>query len=248
MSMLSLKAISGGPDHKRVLDNISLDFGPGLTGLIGPNGAGKTTLLKTMMGLIVPEAGTLTLGNKDLSALSLRQRAQQIAYLPQNGPVHWAMRVHDLVRLGRFASTTTRQEDEMAVMDAMRACAIEGFAARPITTLSGGERSRVLLARALAAQTPILLVDEPTNALDPAQQHRIMGILQSRAKAGVCVICALHDLPLAARYGDRLVFLDKGQIKEDGPPGTVLTATSFHKTYGLVFDKRGYLNDESTLP
>jgi len=246
MSMLSLKAISGGPDHHLVLNNISLDFGPGLTGLIGPNGAGKTTLLKTMMGLITPDAGAVYLGNKALSTLSLRQRAQQIAYLPQNGPMHWAMRVHDLVRLGRFSSTTTQKEDEKAVQDAMQACAIDGFASRTINTLSGGERSRVLLARALAAQTPILLVDEPTNALDPAQQHRIMGILQTRAKAGVCVICAIHDLPLAARYGDRLVFLDNGGVKEDGPPGTVLTAASFHKTYGLAFDKRGYLDDEPT--
>jgi iron complex transport system ATP-binding protein len=247
MSMISLKGVSGGPDHHLVLNNISLDFGPGLTGLVGPNGAGKTTLLKTIMGLITPDAGAVCLRNKALSTLNLHQRAQQIAYLPQNGPVHWPMRVHDLVRLGRFSSTATQEEDEKAVREAMQACAIDGFAARTINTLSGGERSRVLLARALAAQTPILLVDEPTNALDPAQQHRIMGILQSRASEGVCVICAIHDLPLAARYGDRLVFLDEGGVKEDGPPKTVLTAASFHKTYGLAFDKHGYLDDEPTI-
>ena len=246
MSMLSLKAVSGGPNHNLILNNISLDFGPGLTGLVGPNGAGKTSLLKIMMGLIPADAGAVSLGKTALNDLSLRQRAQQIAYLPQNGPVHWAMRVHDLVRLGRFSSTATQEDDEKAVLEAMQACAVDRFAARTINTLSGGERSRVLLARALAAKTPILLVDEPTNALDPSQQHRIMGILQMRAKAGVCVICAIHDLPLAARYGDRLVFLDEGGVKEDGPPGAVLTAASFHKTYGLAFDKRGYLDDEPT--
>ena len=244
MSTLSLKNIAGGPGPTPVLSNINLDFGPGLTGLVGPNGAGKTSLLKLCLGLLAPTKGTIEVGGKALDTLSLRQRAQLMAYLPQNGPVHWAMHVSDLVRLGRFASAASTDEDDKAVQEAMQACAITGFAARPITTLSGGERSRVLLARALAAQSPVLLIDEPTSALDPAQQQRIMKILKHRAQAGTSIVCALHDLPLAARYCDRLVFLHEGHIKEDGPPGAVLMAQSFTKAYGLAFDKRGYLRDE----
>ncbi|PHS25015.1 MAG: hypothetical protein COA84_08320 [Robiginitomaculum sp.] len=244
MNMLSLKNIAGGPGPIPILTNINLDFGTGLTGLVGPNGAGKTSLLKLCLGLLTPSEGIIEVGGKALDDLSLRQRAQHMAYLPQNGPVHWAMHVSDLVKLGRFASTASADDDDKAVQDAMQACAITTFASRPITTLSGGERSRVLLARALAAQSPILLVDEPTSALDPAQQQRIMKILKRRAKEGTSVVCALHDLPLAARYCDRLVFLHEGQVKEDGTPGEVLMAKSFTEAYGLAFDKRGYLEDE----
>ena len=244
MSALHFKNLSGGPGHADILQHLDISFGPGLTGLVGPNGAGKTTILRTAMGLLTPRAGTVGIDDKPLADLSLRERARAIAYLPQNGPVHWAMTVVDIVRLGRFSCQTGTNEDDVAIDRAMTACAVDGFASRLISTLSGGERSRVLLARALAAQTGILLVDEPTNALDPAQQHRIMAILQSRARAGTNVICALHDLPLAARYCDRLVFLQDGKIIEDGVPATVLTAASFSAAYGLHFDKRGYLADE----
>jgi iron complex transport system ATP-binding protein len=244
MNALHIEQFSGGPGKIDVLHNISLKIGPGLTGLVGPNGAGKTTLLRACMGLIEPHFGKITIGAQPITALGLQERARRIAYLAQNGPVHWPMRVLDLVRLGRFASASGPKADAQAVERAMQWCALEGFAERTINTLSGGERSRVLLARALAAQTPVLLIDEPTSALDPAQQHRIMGILRERAQAGTCVVCALHDLPLAARYCDRLVFLHQGRVLEDAKPKHVLTAKSFTKTYGLAFDERGYLRDE----
>ncbi len=244
MTLLHLENLYGGPGKISVLSGINARFGSGLTGLVGPNGAGKTTLLRMIMGLIPMQSGQVRIKGTPLLDLSLRERAQRIAYLAQNGPVHWAMQVHDLVRLGRFASASSDIEDEEVIQHAMEACSVEKFARRTINTLSGGERSRVLLARALCSQTPLLLVDEPCNALDPAQQHRIMAILQGRAQAGTSVLCVLHDLPLAARYCDRLVFLHDGKIIEDDVPERVLTAKTFTNAYGLAFDKRGYLVDE----
>ncbi len=243
MSSLVFDHVQAQLGRHRALDDVSLRFGPGLTGIAGPNGAGKTTLLRAGMGLLAPVSGQVLLEGAPLQAMDLRARARRIAYLPQNGPVHWAMAVRELVALGRFASTATPQEDAAAVLAAMQACGVEDFANRSVFTLSGGERSRVLLARALATQTKVLLADEPTSALDPAQQHRIMQILQDRAKAGATVVCALHDLPLAARYCARLVLLRAGRVIADGPPAKVLTARAFADTYGLVFDERGYLAD-----
>ncbi len=244
MTVVCLENIYGGPGGASILNGINISFGSGLTGLVGPNGAGKTTLLRMIMGLLAPTTGAVYVNDISLVELTLRDRARRITYLPQNGPVHWAMQVRDLVRLGRYASASSVAEDEAAVENTMQACAVDRLASRTINTLSGGERSRVLLARALCAQTPVVLVDEPSNALDPAQQHRIMGILHARAQAGTSVLCALHDLPLAARYCDRLVFLNEGIIGEDGAPGKVLTAKSFTAAYGLAFDKRGYLVDD----
>lgn len=253
MTTLRFKNLAVGPANQALLSGLNANFGPGLVGLIGPNGVGKTTLLRTIMGLLKPKGGEVVLHNASnkakqntpISALTLGQRAQLLAYLPQNGPVHWPMRVREVVQLGRFACGTSKVEDQAAVNLTLKQCAIEKFAERSINTLSGGERSRVLLARALCAHTPVLLVDEPTNALDPAQQHRIMQILQARAKAGTSILCALHDLPLAARYCDRLVFLYGGKIAKDGPPAEVLTDKDFHAAYGLCFDKDGHLSDDA---
>ena len=243
MSVLAFKAVQVQLGRHPALNGITAAFGPGLTGLVGPNGAGKSTLLRTGMGLLAPAAGTVLLDGAPVQAMAARARARRMAYLPQNGPVHWAMAVRELVALGRFASTATPQADAAAVHEAMQACGVLELAGRNVLTLSGGERSRVLLARALCAQTPVLLADEPTSALDPAQQHRIMRILAARAQEGATVLCALHDLPLAARYCTRLVLLRHGCMIADGDPADVLTAPAFADTYGLVFDERGYLSD-----
>lgn len=247
MTALRFENLSIGPAKQNVLSGLTASFDTGLIGVVGPNGVGKTTLLRAAMGLLKPSVGTVWVRGTPLSTLDLRARAQAIAYLPQNGPVHWAMRVRDLVELGRFACEKSKAENAAAIQQALTECAIEDLSERTVNTLSGGERSRVLLARALCAQTPIILVDEPTNALDPAQQHRIMGILLARAQAGTTVLCAIHDLPLAARYCDRLVFLNNGKIEEDGTPAQVLTADRFHAAYGLRFDKRGYLADDQPV-
>ncbi len=244
MTRLRLDNITGGPGQASVLQSITTRFGSGLTGLVGPNGAGKSTLLKICMGLLKPTHGSVLINDQPLQSLTLVERAKRLAYLPQNGPVHWAMRVRDLVWLGRYNSGVDKGTDEVAVNQAMIDCAVDPFAERMVLSLSGGERSRVLLARALAAQTPVLLVDEPTNALDPAQQHRVMNILRQKADEGTSIICAIHDLPLAAKYCDRLILLRSGKIIEDAKTAAVITSQNFTDTYGLAFDKRGYLRDE----
>ena len=151
MSTLGFDNVQTHLGHHLALAGVTTSFGPGLTGLTGPNGAGKTTLLRVAMSLLAPSAGAVLLDDQPLHQMTLRQRARAMAYLPQNGPVHWAMKVRELVSLGRFASTNGPQQDVAAVDEALRLCGVEQFAGRSIFTLSGGERSRVLLARALAA-------------------------------------------------------------------------------------------------
>ncbi len=233
-------------DHP-VLHDVSLALTPGLTGLIGPNGSGKSTLIRAAAGLLPLQKGAVFIQENDLTALTLRARADTISYLPQNGPVHWPLRVDELVALGCTHLGKSKTEIDEMVAETLDACAIAGFAARSVNTLSGGERQRVLLARALVANTPVLLADEPTAALDPWQQHQIMGLLANVAAKGKAVLCAVHDLPLAARYCRRLVLLDGGKITDDGAPKTVLAGKAACNAYGLRISAKGHV-DEKGLP
>ncbi|MBV9053795.1 MAG: ABC transporter ATP-binding protein [Hyphomicrobiales bacterium] len=210
----------------QVLDRVSLAFEPGeLVGLIGPNGAGKTTLLRVLAGLHQPDRGALHVDGRLSTDLIRREFARRIAYLAQNGRVEWSLRVDHLVALGRlphrrlFAADSPG--DERAVEAALHATRTARLRGRIFHTLSGGERMRVLLARALAVEAEMLLADEPTAALDPLHQLQAMDLLRSVASRGAGVIVVLHDLTLATRYCDRIVLLDRGRIVLDGAPTTL---------------------------
>jgi iron complex transport system ATP-binding protein len=219
----------------RILNGVSLDLeGSSFIGLIGPNGVGKTTLVRAVANLI-PFAGAISLNGTSIAAMHPGARARMLAYLAQGAESHWPLTVERLVALGRLPHLepfrAPQPADAEAIERAMRLCDVEGFRARDVLTLSGGERARVLLARALAVEAPLLLVDEPVSSLDPYHQIGVMEVLRAYAGEGRMVVAVLHDLSLAARYCDRLILLNEGRIHADGSPRDVLTPENLRAVY-----------------
>jgi iron complex transport system ATP-binding protein len=229
-----------------IVDGATLDLRAGeLTVLVGPNGAGKTTLMRALAGLI-PAEGRIDIDGTPLSALTVRERARRIAYLPQGHVFHWPMPVAAVVALGRYAYadafSTLSDADRHAVGKALAATGTQAFATRAVTTLSGGERARVALARALAGEAPILLADEPTVSLDPRHQLVVMELLAHAAHDGGAVLTIGHDLSLAARFADRIIIMDRGRLVADGAPRDVLTA----ERIAAVFDVEAVITNDAS--
>ena len=215
-----------------VVDAVSLDIGPGdCVGLIGPNGAGKTTLLRALLGLERHR------GQSSLAALSAAQRARAAAWLPQAREIAWPVTVEHLVTLGRLPHLNSGQRmtgtDRAAVDTALERMGLHTFRTRPATALSGGEQARVLIARALAQDTPLLLADEPAAGLDPAAQIGALQCFAEQAAAGRAVLVSLHDLTLAARHCTRLVLMHRGRLVADGTPAQVLTQDNLRQVFHL---------------
>lgn len=239
MSLLSAQSVCVELGGRRVLDAVAVSIGTGeLVGLLGPNGAGKTTLLRALAGLQPVQAGQLRLLDRALGDYAPHERARRLAYLPQGGQCHWPMPVAQVVALGRLPHRAPWARlpaaDAQAVQRAMQDTGVADLADRAATELSGGERARVLLARALAVESQLLLVDEPTAGLDPAQQLGVMQVLRSRAQSGTGVVVVLHDLTLAARFCDRLLLLDQGRVVADAAPKQVLTPAHLRQVYGIA--------------
>jgi len=237
MSVLDVSDLSVRLGGTEVVRNVSLSVERGeLVGLIGPNGAGKSTLLKALLGLS-PCNGEIRLAGQDAHRLSARERAQLIAYLPQEREVAWSLRTEAIVWLGRMPYrdplAPADPTDRDAVDRAMRQTDTIHLRERFISEISGGERARVLIARALAQDAPLLLADEPTAGLDPTHQIALMEIFTDLAKAGHTVILTLHELHLAARWCERLLILDQGSLRADGKPVEVLTETMLDHVYGV---------------
>lgn len=225
----------GGHDLVRGAD---LTLEPGeLVALLGPNGAGKTTLLRAALGLVPLAAGKITLDGRETGAFSPAERARRVAYLPQRRPLAWPNRVRDLVALGRFAFGVSPERlgpaDAAAVERAIRACGLEPLAERPADTLSGGESALVHCARMFAAEAPLALADEPAASLDPAHQHRIMRLLRRFVDEGGGGLVVLHEVTLAARYADRIVWMRDGRIRGGGPPREAVTPETLRAVYGV---------------
>jgi iron complex transport system ATP-binding protein len=208
-----------------------------LVALLGPNGAGKTTLLRMALGLETADAGSAQLDGRDLRTLSARERALALAYLPQARPLAWPMTVRDVVALGRFAHGAALgrlgRDDATAVAMALSACDLEALADRATDTLSGGELARVHCARAFAADAPLLIADEPVAALDPRHQLRVLDLIRRFVDAGGGALVVLHDLALAGRHADRLVWIKDGAIVADGHPLETLTSARIAEVYGV---------------
>ncbi|WP_326525236.1 ABC transporter ATP-binding protein [Sphingomonas sp.] len=238
MVTIACDAIDVRLGGRLVLDALSLTLAPGsLVGVIGPNGAGKSTLLRAMTGLVAPDSGGIAIDGVPLPSVPRRDLARRIAYLPQGQTVHWPISVERLVSLGRLPHLAPMSRvgarDATAIERAMERADVLRFRDRPATELSGGERARALLARALAVEAPALLVDEPLAALDPGHQIDVVELLRREAHAGLFVVVVLHDLTTAARYCDRLVLLDAGRIVADGAPLEVLTPERLASVYGV---------------
>ena len=221
-----------------VLDRADLAASPGeMIGLVGPNGAGKTTMLRVLAGLLEPEAGTIFLDGQTLAETGAKAVARDLAYLPHGAPCHWPLPVERVVALGRLPHLGRfgrPAPDDAAVIDtALEHAEVAGFRNRSVQTLSSGERARVMIARALAQEPKVLLADEPTVALDPYHQLRVLELLRRHAGAGSVVVAVLHDLPLAARFCGRLVLIVAGRVAADGSPDEVLTATHLRAAYGV---------------
>lgn len=238
MVTVTLEALEVRLGGRSVVRGIDAEFTPGsLIGVIGPNGAGKSTLIRALLGLIPASHGKIMLDGRPVGNIPRRDLARAIAYLPQGQTLHWPLAVERLVALGRLphlAPLSRISDHDLAIVEeAMIRADVAYLRGRSATELSGGERARVLLARALAVGARGLIADEPLASLDPGHQIDVMELLAREAANGALVIAVLHDLTMAARYCDRIVVLDGGDLAADGPPLDVLTVDRLRKVYGI---------------
>ena len=227
MSLLTLDKLSVFRGDCPVVDSVSLALVPGdFIGLIGPNGAGKTTLMRAALGILEHN------GFSSLAVMSQSDRAKQAAWLPQDREIAWGLSVRDLVGLGRLPFGPIQKNDRH-VGEAIIKMELAAFSDRIATQLSGGEQARVLIARALAQDTPILMADEPTASLDPANQICTMETFSELAQAGRGIIASIHDLGLAARYCTKLALLHWGKLIAFGSADTVLTPDNLRTVFSI---------------
>ena len=226
-------------EARKVLDEISFEAGEGeFIGLIGPNGSGKTTLLKIVDGILRPKVGSVYLDCKRISELDPKELARELATVPQTADLSFDLKVFDVVMMGRYPYlgrlSVEREVDEEKVRFWMRLTNTLHLAERSIKEISGGERQRVLIARALAQEPRILLLDEPTSNLDVCYQIEVMSLLRMLVeKLGLTIICAIHDLNLAARYSDKIILINGGKIKSMGKPADVLTEENLREVFKI---------------
>ena len=236
MSRLNVQTLQFVRGERRILDDVNVAFDSGcVTAVLGPNGAGKSTLLACVAGLLKPSGGNIELDGVPTLTMPSAARARRIAFLPQSPEIAWPIDVETLVGLARipFHGVTSDADDVAAVHRAMASTHIEQWAKRVVSTLSGGERARALLARVFAGEPEWILADEPFAGLDPAHQFEAADLLCAFARAGRGVVLTIHDLTLAARIADRIVILQDGRIVADGTPAQALTSATLRAVYGI---------------
>lgn len=215
-----------------LIHDISLVVQPGeVVVLVGPNGAGKSTLMQVLAGDIHPTSGSILLDGKPIGSFRPHELALRRAVLPQQSLLQFAFTVREVVEMGRSPHDDTRDEREAIVDEALAATEMTPFESRVYPSLSGGEKARAQLSRVLAQQAPLLLLDEPTAALDLRHQQHVMDIARNIALEGGSVIAVVHDLNLAASSADRIVLLDRGTIAADGSPWEVMQEELLSEVY-----------------
>ncbi|NNE71760.1 MAG: ABC transporter ATP-binding protein [Rhodothermales bacterium] len=237
MPAVSLSNVAVSLSGKSILEGINLEVPAGTwLGLLGPNGAGKTTLIRAMSGLI-PSTGSIELNGKPIQAWSDRERARQVTLVAQSVPMYFDFSVLDLVLLGRAPHKNWlapyHDADRDIALKALAQVDLSGFEERSVLTLSGGEVRRALLAQALAQDTPILFLDEPTSHLDVHHQFEFVRHVRSLVDAGRTVVGVFHDLELAARFSDRIAVLADGTVAAHGTPAEVLTPSLIARVFRM---------------
>jgi iron complex transport system ATP-binding protein len=233
MTLLTLSDLSVSLRGREVFRDVSFSIGEGeFVGLIGPNGAGKTTLMRAALGLLAFR------GHSSLAALTQAERARQAAWMPQSREIAWPVSVAEVVMLGRMPHQGARRHpsaaDRARTDEAIAWMELDGMRHRSATRLSGGEQARVLIARALAQDAPLLMADEPTAGLDPAHQIATMQTFARLAEQGKSALVSLHDLGLAARHCTRVIMLGEGRLVADGAPGAVLTPERLARVFNIT--------------
>jgi len=219
-------------DGRAVLDAVRLAVSPGeVVAVVGPNGAGKSSAIRALAGLLPLSSGQALLGQTDITTLTARQRAARAAYLPQDGRIAWNLPALEVAALG--APFLSGEEALRSARAALAEVEADHLADRGVGEMSGGERARVLLARALATGATGLLADEPIGGLDPSAQLMVLERLRARARAGQAVLVSLHDLTLAARYADRVVVLSAGRVAASAAPVEALNPDVLARVFGL---------------
>ncbi|MBK1700094.1 ABC transporter ATP-binding protein [Thiococcus pfennigii] len=236
--MIRIRNLTMDYGRGAVLAGLDLDLAPGpMVGLIGPNGAGKSTLLKLLMGLMRPSGGTIALDGRPLPGYRRRALAQRVTLVPQDTRIGFAFRVEEIVAMGRNPHLgrfeVPGEADLARIRRAMVQTGIAALAERPVDTLSSGERQRAIIARAIAQETRVLLLDEVTANLDLCHQLAVLELVRDLARGGRLVVAAIHDLTLAARFCDRLILLADGRVGADGAPHTVLTEANLRRFFGV---------------
>lgn len=234
MTALSADKLTVRRGNATLLDGLSLSLGPtGSVAVIGPNGAGKSTLLKVLAGIEAPTAGRVLLGDRDLATLSHATRAHSIGFVPQHFDPHWDLSVVELVQLGAERGERVKQS---AVDAAIAAYELKSLGARRWSTLSGGERARVLLATVLVVDPPVLLADEPAAALDIRHRLDVIQALAARGRSHLSVV-VVHDLDLAFAYFDRVVLIDGGKVVADGAAAELVGDPRLDAAFGVRFER-----------
>jgi len=237
---LSAVALIVGYGGRAVVSDASFSVGPGqFLVVLGPNGCGKTTLLKTCIGLLPALGGAATLDGRDVATLAPRERARIAAWVPQVAEAAWSYRVRDIVAQGRYpirgAFQAFDDRDETAIARALEAMDMTALAARPMSSLSGGEARRALIARALAQEAPLLVLDEPAAHLDPGRQMELMELLRNLAKGGKAVAVSVHDVNAARRFADLALLVGRDGSTAFGPPELVLSPERLEDAYDTHF-------------
>ncbi|WP_030016068.1 heme ABC transporter ATP-binding protein [Curtobacterium sp. S6] len=230
--MIRVDSVSYRIGKKTLVDGVSFEISPGtFTAIIGPNGAGKSTMLGLLSGDHQPSDGTVFLRDRAAGRWRPLELARERAVMLQQQTTHFSFSVHEAVEMGRLPHDVDRERDRRVVDEALEDSGLTPLRKRDVTTLSGGEGARVGYARATAQETPILLLDEPTAALDLHHQEKLLRSAKKRAEDGAAVVVVLHDLNHASRYADRILMFDGGRLVADGPPGHVLTPERIDDVY-----------------
>ncbi len=245
---LSIEKITYSINSKLIVDGVDLGVEEGtFVGLVGPNGCGKSTLLKNIYKVYTPDSGKVYIDGKDMSELSSRETALEMSVMQQENVVEFDMSVYDMVMLGRFAHQKMFGNDmareRQIVADAIDEVGLSGYEQRSFLSLSGGEKQRTLVARALVQQAQLIILDEPTNHLDIGYQYQIMTILKNQ---GLTVFSSIHDLNIAACYCDKIVLMKAGKIVDIGTPWEVLIPERIKELFGV--DAQITVNEVTNRP